>query len=265
MIRFSTLATALVFVLALLSGGPARATPADDFDSANQAYSDGRYDEAAITLRKLVAEHGYSAPLCYNLANAEAKAGHLGQAILDYERARYLAPNDEAIDHNLQLARQKAGLQPNSLRWWQIVLRQLTITQWLTIVDLWLALIALAVLTHAFATTVSSALHLSESVLRRIIKGVFFVGIPGFLFFSYVALMAAPLRIEGVIVADKQATLRLSPFDGAEKVGTIPEGELVTVEQRHDDYYRIDARNQHFGWVQKQDLEPVIAGSLDGK
>ncbi len=51
-----------------------------------------------------------------------------------------------------------------------------------------------------------------------------------FSFFGYVALIAAPLRIEGVIVNQK-AILLLSPFDSAEQLGTLPEGELVTVEQ----------------------------------
>jgi hypothetical protein len=72
-------------------------------------------------------------------------------------------------------------------------------------------------------------------------------------------------RIEGVVVAPKEAILRLSPFDSADSIGTIPEGELVTVEDRHNDYLRIEARNHHFGWLQEKDLEPVIAGSFDIK
>lgn len=61
----------------------------------------------------------------------------------------------------------------------------------------------------------------------------------------------------------KAATLYISPFEGAESVGTIPEGELVTVEDRHNDYLRIEGRDHHFGWIQRKDIEPVIAGSFD--
>ncbi len=92
------------------------------------------------------------------------RAGHPGLAIHNYERARYLAPADADIDHNLQLARKQAGLESDSYRWWQIVLRNLTIGQWLAIVDGWLGLIALAVLVNAFSTSLAPWLRLSPPV-----------------------------------------------------------------------------------------------------
>ncbi|MCE0497894.1 MAG: hypothetical protein LV481_08120 [Methylacidiphilales bacterium] len=232
-----------------------------DLDAANQAYSSGNYEEASRLFQQIIDTRGFSAALCFNLANAEARAGHPGLAILNYERARYLAPGDADIDHNLQLARKQAGLESDSYRWWQIVLRNLTIGQWLAIVDSWLALIALAVLANAFATGLAPRLRLPPFVLKKIIKGVLFVSIPAFLFFGYVALIAAPLRIEGVIVA-KQAALRLSPFDGAEQIGTLPEGSLVTVEQRHNNYLCIAGRDNRYGWIQEKELQPVIDGSF---
>jgi tetratricopeptide (TPR) repeat protein len=230
-----------------------------DLDAANQAYADGRYDEAARQFKELIEVRGYSAPLCFDLANAQEKAGHVGQAILNYERARYLAPSDRDIDHNLQLARQRAGLKVNSLRWWQIMLRALTINQWLGIVDFWLALIALAVMTHLVLRRLMPDPR--GALWGKVIKTVLFVSIPCALLTAYLALLAAPLRIEGVVIA-RQAVLRLSPFDAAEQIGTLPEGELVTVEQQHDNYIRIEGRDGIYGWTQRPGLEPVIAGSF---
>jgi hypothetical protein len=236
--------------------------PQDELDDANRAYSEGHYDEAAQKFQDLIRTQGYSAPLCFNLANAEAKAGHTGLAILNYERARYLAPSDAAIDHNLQLERQQAGLKVNSLRWWQIALRALTINQWLAIVDAWLGLIALAVLANAFADRLAAGLRCPRPLLGKIIKTVLFIAIPCFLFTTYIALLASPSRIEGVVMT-KDAVLRLSPFDAAEQIGTLPEGELVTVDQHHDDYFHIEERDGSFGWLPSRALEPVIAGSFD--
>jgi tetratricopeptide (TPR) repeat protein len=251
----------LTFALLLLGAtSVVRADPADgELDAANQAYTAGRYDEAARQFQELINAHGYSAPLCFDLANADAKAGLLGPAILNYERARYLAPADRDIDHNLQLARAQAGLKNNSLRWWQIALRSFTIDTWLAVVDFWLALIALAVLSHFFVRRMQPGPP--RAVLGKVVKTVLFVAIPCFLFSGYIALMAAPLRIEGVIVA-KQAVLRLSPFDTAEQIGTLPEGELVTVEQKHNDFYRIEARDGKYGWTTRRTMEPVIANSF---
>jgi tetratricopeptide (TPR) repeat protein len=118
----------------------------DELDAANRAYTYGSYDEAAKLFQQIIATRGYSAPLCFDLANAETRAGHTGAAILNYERARYLAPADRDIDHNLQLARKQAGLAPNSYRWWQIALLSINWMVWLAIMAACLLLIFLAVI-----------------------------------------------------------------------------------------------------------------------
>jgi tetratricopeptide (TPR) repeat protein len=238
-----------------------------DLDAANRAFTSGSYDESAKLFQQIIATRGYSAPLCFDLANAEAKAGHTGAALLNYERARYLAPTDADIDHNLQLARKQAGLEPNSYRWWQIALLSINWMVWLGIMAATLLLIFLAVTGTAYAPALASSSKIPLRLLKNIFRGILFAGIPLCLLMGYVELSTVGFndRIEGVIVASKEATLRLSPFDSADSTGTIPEGELVTVEDRHNDYLRIEARDNHFGWIQEKDLEPVIAGSFDVK
>jgi hypothetical protein len=53
---------------------------------------------------------GYSAAALFNQANAYARAGKPGLAVLNYERAQLLAPNDADIAANLHFVRAKAGL-----------------------------------------------------------------------------------------------------------------------------------------------------------
>src|SRR5580700_4035738 len=50
----------------------------------------------------------YSADGLYNLANAYARAGKPGLAVLSYERAALLAPGDPDIDANLAYVRASA-------------------------------------------------------------------------------------------------------------------------------------------------------------
>jgi tetratricopeptide (TPR) repeat protein len=241
--------------------------PDPQLDAANRAYTYGGYDESAKLLQQIIATRGYSASLCFNLANADAKAGHLGDAILNYERARYLAPGDRDIDHNLQLARKQAGLDPNSYRWWQIALRSIDWTVWMGILGACLFLIFLAVIGTSYAPALAGATKIPERLLKNIFRAILFAGIPLCLLLGYIELSTIGFnnRIEGVIMAPKQATLLLSPFASSDSIGTIPEGELVTVEDRHDDYLRIEARDHHFGWIAQKDIEPVIAGSFDVK
>jgi tetratricopeptide (TPR) repeat protein len=257
----------LVFALCLFPFALRADNPDAELEAANRAYTYGGYDESAKLFQQIIAARGYSAPLCFDLANAEERAGHLGPAILNYERARYLAPADREIDHNLQLARKQAGLEPNSYRWWQIALRSIDWTVWLAIMGLSLFLIFLAIVGTAYAPALAGATKIPERLLKNIFRAILFAGIPLCLLLGYIELSTVGFnnRIEGVVVAPKEATLRLSPFDSSDSVGSIPEGELVTVEDRHNDYLRIEARDHHFGWIAQKDLEPVIAGSFDVK
>ncbi len=236
----------------------------DDITAANSAYGNGRYEEAAGLFQKIIAQHGYSAALCFDLANAEAHAGNTGVALLNYERARYLAPADKDIDHNLQLERKKAGLQPNPLRWWEIMLLSIDWTVWMTCIATGLLLIFLAIVGFSYLPALSGRTRIPQPLLRIIFRLVLFIGIPLCLLLGFVevATLGFNQRLDGVIVASKAATVWISPIDTSDVRGVIPEGELVTVEDRHDDYLWVAARDNRFGWVRKQDVAPVIAGSF---
>src|SRR6202011_968808 len=50
-------------------------------------------------------DQGYSAANLYNLANSYARQGKLGMAVLNYERASLLSPNDPDVEANLRYVR----------------------------------------------------------------------------------------------------------------------------------------------------------------
>jgi hypothetical protein len=254
-----------LLLLGLFAFVPVRAD--DQIDAANRAFTYGSYDESARLFQQIIDTRGFSASLCFDLANAESRAGHTGAALLNYERARYLAPGDRDIDHNLQFARKQAGLEPNSYRWWQVGLRSIDWTVWLALMGLCLVLIFIAIAGFGYIAAIAGALRFSPRFVRTLFRAILFAGIPVCLFLGYIELLTLGYsdRIEGVVVAQKEATLRLSPFDTAESIGVIPEGELVTVEDRHNDYIRIEGRDRRYGWIQLKDIEPVIAGGFDEK
>jgi tetratricopeptide (TPR) repeat protein len=72
----------------------------DLFYKAELGYEEGRYAEA-IEGYEAVAKRGLGSPeLYYNLGNAYVKAGEIGKGMLNYARARALAPRDSAITAN---------------------------------------------------------------------------------------------------------------------------------------------------------------------
>ena len=107
--------TALVLVGA---GMLARAAdPQTTLDQANTAFAQKDYGRAAGDYQAILAQQGFSAPVLFNLANAYYRDGKLGLAILNYERARLLAPSDGDIAFNLHVARAKAGLADRPTLW----------------------------------------------------------------------------------------------------------------------------------------------------
>lgn len=75
------------------------------FFKANQAYKEGRFQEAVDGYSSLLGSGEESGHLYYNLGNAYFRLDRLGPAILNYEKARRVIPRDADLNFNLRLAR----------------------------------------------------------------------------------------------------------------------------------------------------------------
>lgn len=76
----------------------------ETFFKANQAYKEGRFQEAAEGYEALIRSGHGGGHLRYNLGNAYFRLGELGRAILLYERARLKIPRDPDLNFNLRYA-----------------------------------------------------------------------------------------------------------------------------------------------------------------
>jgi tetratricopeptide (TPR) repeat protein len=110
------------------------------FAQGNQAWFNGDY-ASAIQCYETIAEHqGVSPALLGNLARAHQANGNLGPALLNFERARWLAPRDADIRAGLQHLRQDAGLFTDAGPRWTRPFLELSLNEWS-----WLAAAAWAV------------------------------------------------------------------------------------------------------------------------
>lgn len=73
--------------------------------AAQDAYVRGDYTSAIALYDSVVTQHPRSSAAMYNLANSYLQAGDIGHAILWYERALRIKPQDADILHNLAIAR----------------------------------------------------------------------------------------------------------------------------------------------------------------
>ena len=75
------------------------------FEEANDAYEKGYYQKAIRSYESIVNFGIENAIVYYNLGNSYFKNRQLGKAILNYERALRINPNDEDIRYNLMYAK----------------------------------------------------------------------------------------------------------------------------------------------------------------
>src|SRR5690554_4043205 len=109
-----------IFMLFLLSFVPVLDLLAQDelqtlWEQANAYYTTEEFEKAASAYEQILQSGMTSAKLHYNLGNAYYKIGDINNAILNYERAKLLAPQDPDIDFNLQLANQYVTTQIEAL------------------------------------------------------------------------------------------------------------------------------------------------------
>ena len=189
---------------------------------------------------------GYSAPALYNLANAYARSGKPGLAILNYERARLLEPNDPDIDANSSHVRAAAGLPPEFRSRFERMagFAGPRILAWAGIIGLLTAGVSML------------ARQLYPRHRRKLLASAF-VGIAllGVTIGSGIALW--PIMHEAVVIT-QTAPVRVSPVPIEEPVFELPEATIVRMLGEHDGFVLIRTQAGRTGWAQRANVAPVV-------
>jgi hypothetical protein len=215
------------------------------FDAANQLSAEGKPAEAARTLEGIIAKQGYSAPVLFNLANAQLRAGDAGQAVLNYERAHALSPADSDIAANLRLAHERTRTTPTAAS-------PLRFTDWITM-NGWAGIGTGALL--LVAATLPLALLVPR--WRPVLRLARILAVVGLLS-SLVAIGARWGELKRAVVTAKAADARISPVTVGPPIFTLPEGTVVSIEKSHGSFALVSAGNGQRGWVNRDIIEPVI-------
>ncbi len=224
-----------------------------DFDLANAAYAEGKYEEAATLYQSLIDEQP-DAVLYYNLGNARYKQGELAQAILNYERALRLKPNYKDAKYNLTFAQSK--ITDNIveqdfflLAWTRAVRDCLSEHTWwvLSICLFILALIGLLLFLLGREPWLrKTAFHTAWiAVLFSLISGLNALSLH-----NRDALRNEAIITQGVVNA------KSSPDRSGTDLFTIHEGTKVTIRETLGEWANIRVGNNE-GWIKQQNLERI--------
>ncbi|MDD4013569.1 MAG: SH3 domain-containing protein [Candidatus Omnitrophica bacterium] len=224
----------------------------DTFVQANDHYEKGEYIKAVEEYHKILSSGYTSGKLYYNLGNASFRAGMLGQAILNYERARRFIPRDADLAANYRFAELLVkGNPPAEKGIWAWRPLKLYYNRF-TADELSMIASVLYVLTVA-----------GLMIMIYFPRWTRYLLIPALLmaFLSTGNAVSAWHAVSGIgresVVVVPETECKFGPFDAGTKFFTLYEGMTVTVIQTKDDWRKIRRLDGKTGWVKKDALEVI--------
>ena len=229
---------------------------ADSLKQANDLYAKKQYDKA-LPLYVSLYKSGYvSSTLFYNTGCAYFKTNDFVRAILFFERAQLLDPNNDDIKFNLDVARTR---QVDKLD----VIPVFFLTNWMkfaagiTSSNAWSVLgllLFLGVLTLLFLFFFASSVSLKRTYFSLAISLLLFS--VGSLWFSSIQKENMTIRT-AAIVLNPSVTAKSSPDEAGTDLFLIHEGLKVTVIEKVAGWVKIKLSNGSVGWLKLADIEVI--------
>jgi tetratricopeptide (TPR) repeat protein len=229
---------------------------AELLQKANDAYTKQQYKQAIEDYNQILKTNLESPEVYFNLGNAYYKTGQYTLAILNYERAKLLAPDDEDITFNLQVANQKVVDSIQELpglfvvRWWNSIINSQTTDTWaiFSIISFIAFLVMLGF--YFFAKT---------SDVRRI---TFWTGCFLIVFTIFTWSFAAKQKSRMVnhayaIVMQPTVTVKSSPDAGGTNLFVVHEGLKVRITDKLGDWVEIRLADGNKGWLLLETIERI--------
>jgi tetratricopeptide (TPR) repeat protein len=225
-------------------------------EKGNQQYVEGNFEEAINTYESVL-DSGYEAPeLYFNLGNSYFKSHKLTPAILNYERAILLSPNDEDIAYNLNLARSyvldKIDVLPQLfLKEWHLrVVRLLNSDNWA-----YLSIISFILFLFLFSLYLFKQGYRIKRVAFWFSLLLLFVSISAYVF-SYHHKQLTTSH-DNAIVFSPSVTVKSSPDESGTDLFLIHEGTKVIIEDTLGVWTEIQLEDGNKGWLYSSDIVKI--------
>jgi tetratricopeptide (TPR) repeat protein len=246
----------IVMAFSLSAAGYASSSPDSLMIIGNNAYNEGMYDSALNVYHQIEKENMASTSLFYNTGNAYFKKNDVASAILYFEKAKKLSPNDEDIEYNLGIANSmivdKIEKVPELFykKWWNYFYNMFNADTW-TVISLfsWFVLIFFVSLFIITGT-------------RSVRKLAFYLGL--FFLFTSVATfgLASQKYYYGkehseAIIFTPTITVKSSPTMTAVDLFVIHEGTKVRILDELQEWTKIRIQDGSVGWLPANSLKEI--------
>lgn len=243
----------VLFILCCVPQHTTAQTAPELYNKASALYKANQFAEAAAVYDKITAQGYRSAEVYYNLGNCYYKMHNNGKAILNYERALKLAPDDEDIVHNLKLAqlttidRVQPVPQLAIVTKWNNLLHSFSSRGWavFALVLVWLSLILFAI--YLFVSRKGVVLFFTITVF-------------------VLSLVSVGLGVKQAHTEDDSGTailmvanvnVKSAPDENATDIFTIHEGVKLYLCDRVGNWNKIRLADGKVGWVERNMFEKI--------
>lgn len=236
---------AVMITMALLLIGNAHAGDVSRaFLEAVDDYQNGRYEAAAQGFSWIADSGIRNGQLYYNAGNAWFKAGDIGRAVLWYERAKHLIPNDPELAFNLSHVRSFVVDKPpqeesvlHAVFFW----RQMVGQRYLV----WTAVIFNGIAAAGLFWRMGLNKYLPMAVVYGCLLVVLLAGgTAGFNMISDVVWQKG-------VVLPAAVSVKSGVSDLSTELFVLHAGTKVTVQARQKGYCRIRFGDDKIGWVRR--------------
>jgi tetratricopeptide (TPR) repeat protein len=248
----------IIFIISLLLSISAIAQQKNTdqiFQDANQHYSQAEYGEALSDYQLLLGEGVASSELYYNIGNTEYNLGHIGKAILYYERAKLLAPNNKSINTNLNIAREKVESDileiPDFLpvRLWQGMAKSLSPGMWIVFQAIMGCLLLYGI--FLFYNNTERSQKIKSIVIALIGLSMLLI--------TYSAGKTSHnlihLHDKGIVMGS--STMYSAPDSRSEEIVSLADGVKVNIIDNIDSWYQVELMNRSIGWIEMRTVERI--------
>ena len=240
----------------VLQNSAAQSTAENNFLAANDAFAQKNYQAAIQQYEATLAEGFQSAALYFNLGNSYYQEKNWAKAILNYERAQLLSPNDSDISQNLKLANTQTideiEIIPNFFlaRWWTQV-RQLTHS------GVW-SILAILLLWVSIGGWILWLIGKERQQRKQgFLGGIIALALSILVFALAYSSYQVQQNSGAAIVMDKETPLRNLPDDISESILPLHEGTKVEIMEKTTSWYKVRLGNGEVGWITETALEEI--------
>ena len=236
----------ICFTIFWVSPQKAMASNSTLFLDGIKNYKEGNFKQAAINFEALSQSNIKNPYLYYNIANAYLKDDDIGHAILWYERAKILAPNDPDLNFNLDYANTLVKDKKEDVMNIMDVL-----FFWDNMISLKTIQITAIFFSFLFFTWATSRVVKKQKILSG--TGIILCS----LFFLVTAVTCLNYYKQNVwqnaVIVQEEIAVRSGMTDTSTKLFSLHAGTKVKVKQIKNKYLKIMFSKGKVGWVRISD------------